>query len=128
MGAGAGLRGQHPRTGQQDARRGVPGRPRLKGTTGRHPRAQPVGIAALFAAFRGALKDRRLNDTPDRRWGEDGGVAERRAAINERVAAAVDAWLAAPRDGNVSQRIVAAIEARRAYLQPPLPDLPPEPD
>ena len=50
------------------------------------------------------------------------------AAIHERVAAAVDAWLADPRDGNVYQRMVGAVEARRAYLQPPLPDLPPEPD
>ena len=60
--------------------------------------------------------------------GQDGRVDERLAAINERVAAAVDAWLADPRDGNVYSRMVAAVEARRAYLQPPLPDLPPEPD
>src|SRR4051812_20274711 len=59
---------------------------------------------------------------------QDGQVDERLAAINERVAAATDAWLADPRDGNVYQRMVAAVEARRAYLQPPLPDQPPEPD
>ena len=53
---------------------------------------------------------------------------ERLAAINERLATAVDAWLADPRDGNVYQRMVSAVEARRAYLNPPLPDQPPEPD
>lgn len=50
---------------------------------------------------------------------------ERLAAINERVAAAADAWLADPRDGNVYQRLVAAIESRRAYLQPPIPAVDP---
>jgi hypothetical protein len=60
--------------------------------------------------------------------GQDGRVDERLAAINERVAAAVDAWLTDPRDGNVYQRLIAAVEARRAYLNPPLPDAPPEPD
>ncbi|WP_231127249.1 hypothetical protein [Motilibacter aurantiacus] len=44
---------------------------------------------------------------------------ERLAAINERVAAAVDAWLRDPRDAGVYERMVAAVEARRAHLSPP---------
>ena len=49
--------------------------------------------------------------------GQDGRVDERLAAINERVAAAVDAWLADPRDGNVYQRMVAAVEATWAEVR-----------
>ncbi|NHC16437.1 hypothetical protein [Motilibacter deserti] len=53
---------------------------------------------------------------------------ERLAAINEQVAAAVDAWMADPRDVGVYQRMVAAVEARRAHLHPPPRLRPLEPD
>jgi hypothetical protein len=42
------------------------------------------------------------------------------AALNERVAEAADAWLVDPRDVGVYGRLVAAIEARRAWLNPTL--------
>lgn len=51
---------------------------------------------------------------------------ERLAALDRRVAAAADAWLADPRDIGVYGRLVAAIEVRRAYLNPPLDEDPRE--
>ena len=51
---------------------------------------------------------------------------ERLAALDRRVAAAADAWLTDPRDTGVYGRLVAAIEARRAYLNPPLDEDPRE--
>jgi len=51
---------------------------------------------------------------------------ERLAALDRRVAAAADAWLIDPRDVGVYGRLVAAIEARRAYLNPPLGEEPRE--
>lgn len=45
---------------------------------------------------------------------------ERIAALDRRVAEAAEAWLADPRDTGVYTRLVQAIEARRAYLQPQL--------
>ena len=57
------------------------------------------------------------------------GMDERLAALNERIGAAADAWLADPRDAGVYQRLVAAVEARRAYLRPQLPtDADPDPE
>ena len=47
-------------------------------------------------------------------------VDERAADLDRRVAEAADAWLADPRDVGVYGRLVAAIEARRVYLQPGL--------
>lgn len=47
-------------------------------------------------------------------------VDERAADLDRRVAEAADAWLADPRDVGVYGRLVAAIEARRIYLQPGL--------
>ena len=54
------------------------------------------------------------------------GVDERARALDARVAAAADAWLADPRDAGVYARLVTAILARRAYLNPPLPSPPME--
>ena len=51
---------------------------------------------------------------------------ERLATLDRRVAAAADAWLADPRDTGIYGRLVAAIEARRAYLNPPLDEDPHE--
>lgn len=51
---------------------------------------------------------------------------ERLAVLDHRVAAAADAWLADPRDTGVYGRLVAAIEDRRAYLNPALDEDPRE--
>lgn len=53
---------------------------------------------------------------------------ERLAALDRRVAEAADAWLADSRDTGVYTRLVVAIEARRAYLHPPLEADRPDPD
>ncbi|RZS80149.1 hypothetical protein EV189_3630 [Motilibacter rhizosphaerae] len=68
---------------------------------------------------------------------------EQLAALNDRVATAVEAWLSSPRDAGVYARLVSAAEARRAYLavqraapavvEPaggpaPQPEIEPEPD
>jgi hypothetical protein len=54
-------------------------------------------------------------------------VDERLVALDRAVAQAADAWLAAPVDWRVYARLVEAVEARRAYLQPQLENPPPPP-
>ena len=46
---------------------------------------------------------------------------EHLSQLEHRVSAAADAWLTDPRDTQIYVRLVAAIEARHAYLNPQLP-------
>lgn len=45
---------------------------------------------------------------------------ERLAALDRRIAEAADAWMSDPRDVGVYTRLIEAIGARRAYLNPTL--------